>query len=508
MSVARSSWRASIFIGPPQTDACSDNRWPIKLSPRDHGFRPATNEHFNHPTTDLMAAKAAAGQRHQGALAKLFARAASCDITPRDGPVQLAGYVSRTTPTSSILDPIEISALLLEASDNRCVIFSFDLLVVGSELQSAVLAKLHHLGFGPDEIVLLASHTHCAPATDRACERLGVADAKFLQHVAEAAEGLVRQMQQMRPSEVSVDIVQGQLRHSINRRRHWPFPTIGRTYGFRLRSVSLAPNPSGPKNEQATVALLRKADDGQVLAVLWHYTCHPTAVVPNNVISSDFPGEVRRAIRGRFGEIPCLFAQGFCGNIRPDIQVSRRMSLRDRFRKVLRTIVSGPSFSSPSPEDWTRWSQSLAAAICAIAQGRPARTFSPASLRTGSASIPIADFFEGSMPAKMLTAQVINIGDEVEILALSAEANVEWERVLDEATPAPSGRVRLHAGYLGALFGYLPTAAQVGEGGYEVDGFQRLFGLSGHFKSDEIGPAVIGCVKRAFQNADRAAKPF
>ena len=30
--------------------------------------------------------------------------------------------------------------------------------------------------------------------------------------------------------------------------------------------------------------------------------------------------------------------------------------------------------------------------------------------------------------------------------------------------PGPNGNVRLYAGYLGALFGYLPTAAQVPEG--------------------------------------------
>jgi hypothetical protein len=80
---------------------------------------------------------------------------------------------------------------------------------------------------------------------------------------------------------------------------------------------------------------------------------------------------------------------------------------------------------------------------------------------------------------------------------------VGWERILDEAVPIPPGRVRLYAGYLGALFGYLPTAAQVPEGGYEVVGFQPLFGLSGRFEPGRIGPAVIGCVKSAFADLDR-----
>lgn len=107
------------------------------------------------------------------------------------------------------------------------------------------------------------------------------------------------------------------------------------------------------------------------------------------------------------------------------------------------------------------------------------------------------------MPDKMLAAQIVRIGEELEIVSLSAEATVGWERILDEVVPVDSGRIRLYAGYLGALFGYLPTAAQVPEGGYEVAGFQALFGLSGDFKSDRIGPAVAGCVKSAFEDLQR-----
>ena len=106
----------------------------------------------------------------------------------------------------------------------------------------------------------------------------------------------------------------------------------------------------------------------------------------------------------------------------------------------------------------------------------------------------------------MLAAQVVRIGEELEIVALSAEPSVEWQRTLDEAVPVPSGRIRLYAGYLGALFGYLPTAAQIPQGGYEVEGFQPLFGLSGHFKPDRIGPAIAGCVTDAFEDLERAKR--
>ena len=440
--------------------------------------------------------------RETGFSARLLARAACCDVTPRDRPVWLAGYAF-DAPISTVLDPIEISALLLECGGQRCLIFSFDLMLVGTELQNLIHSRLEPLGFAPDEMVHLASHTHNAPATDQACHRLGLPDVQFVGDAAAAAEQLVHRILRQQPSEVSVDIFRGRLDHSINRRRYWPFPTIGRRYGFKLTSVLFSPNPSGPKNEEATVALFRRADDGQVLGVLWHYTCHPTAVVPVDVISADYPGQVRRALRARFGEIPCVFAQGFCGDIRPNITVSQKPGWPKRLRGMFRTLASGPMFELPSADDWTRWSRSLAAGVCDIARGSPVKTFSITSLQTGSAEIPLGDFFTGSTPDKRLVVQMVRIGEELEIVALSAEVTVEWQRILDEAMPAPEGPIRLYAGYLGALYGYLPTAAQVPEGGYEVQGFQPLFGLSGCFEPASIGSAVAGCVKTAFENLQR-----
>ena len=37
-------------------------------------------------------------------------------------------------------------------------------------------------------------------------------------------------------------------------------------------------------------------------------------------------------------------------------------------------------------------------------------------------------------------------------------------------------------------------------------GFQQLFGLSGHFEADRIEPAVIGCVRRAFDDLESRVK--
>jgi hypothetical protein len=427
----------------------------------------------------------------------LFARSASCDVTPRDRPVRLAGYAARTIPVSTILDPIEISAVLLEGAGARCLIFSFDLMIVGSELQSMIVARLAKHGFQPNEIILLASHTHFAPATDAACARLGVPETQFVNDVAAAAEGLLLRMLRESASEVTLEVSQGRLNHSINRRRAWPFPTLGR-YGLRLKSIAMAPDPQGTTDEVATVLLLRRINGAEVIGIIWHYTCHPTAVIPDNAVSSDFPGAVRRALRARFGDVACVFAQGFCGDISPKLRPStRKPGLRERLGRMVRKVMSGPTFPAAAAEEWTRWSENLAARVVEIAQDPAEKKTSPAGLAIGSASVPLGDFFDGSAPDKPLTAQAVRLGDAFELIALSAEVTVEWRDIIDRAVPVPHGRIRLYAGYLGALFGYLPTAVQIGQGGYEVKGFQRLFGLSGKFNAEKITPAVIDCVKQA-----------
>jgi hypothetical protein len=420
--------------------------------------------------------------------------------------VRLAGYASRRTPATHILDPIEISALLLECGETRCLIFSFDLMIVGSELADMIRSKLRPRGFEAPDIVLLASHTHTAPATDRACVNLGVADPLLLEGLAEAADNLVRRMEDENPAEIDLSLFQGRLHHSINRRRFWPFPTAGRTYGFRLSSFSMAPNPSGPVDERARVALLRRIGDDEPVAVLWHYTCHPTAVVPDNAISADYPGTIRRTLRERFGDIPCIFVQGFCGDIRPNMASSLRPGWRGRLWQLARRLVSGPGFATCTADDWTRWSQSMAAAIRDILTAGPAPTLTTDSLQCGAASLPLDRFFSGSTPDKDLAVQIVRIGKQLEIIALSAEVTLSWQGILDAAVPPADGCIRLHAGYAGALFGYLPTAAQIAEGGYEVEGFQPLFGLSGHFEADRIEAAVIGCIRRAFDDLDSKVK--
>jgi len=264
----------------------------------------------------------------------------------------------------------------------------------------------------------------------------------------------------------------------------------------------MAPEPDGATDERATVILLRRTDNDTVMAAIWHYACHATAVVPPNAVSADFPGAVRRALRRQLGDVPCVFVQGFCGDISPKI-MRAPSPLSSRLRSLMRLPITGPTFPSSTPDDYIRWSEGLAAAVVRIAQSRMDRPPATGSLATGLADVALSSLFQGRTPDKPLTVQTLRLG-AIELMALSAEVTMEWQPILESKVPPRDGTLRLYAGYLGTLYGYLPTPDQIRQGGYEVTGFQHLFGLSGRFDADKIVPAVVDCVKRAVDDLERA----
>jgi hypothetical protein len=227
--------------------------------------------------------------------------------------------------------------------------------------------------------------------------------------------------------------------------------------------------------------------------------------VPNDVISADYPGAIRALLRGRFGNIPCLFAPGFCGDITPRLVPSAlRQTLGERFASFRRMVIAGYMWPVTSSADSVAWRESLVNRFGAIIDGGVSQTLRPMCLQSGSSAIPLGAFFTGTAPDKKLTVQILRLGEELEIFALSAEPTVEWQAILNDAAPRASQAIRLYTGYLGEVFGYLPTASQVTEGGYEVNGFQSLFGMSGRFDQNRILSAVTGCVKQAIDDLERA----
>jgi hypothetical protein len=81
-----------------------------------------------------------------------------------------------------------------------------------------------------------------------------------------------------------------------------------------------------------TVSVMRiDDDDGQAIATLVHYSCHPTTAGPGNrLLSADYPGVTRRVVEAALGGT-CLFLQGSAGDVGPiggftaDLRIHQRL---------------------------------------------------------------------------------------------------------------------------------------------------------------------------------------
>jgi hypothetical protein len=75
----------------------------------------------------------------------------------------------------------------------------------------------------------------------------------------------------------------------------------------------------------------------------------------------------------------------------------------------------------------------------------------------------------------------VELGRQLRFVCVSAE--ITWPHA-DMMKRAVSDKSVWPVGYIDAAFGYIPTQAMVAVGGYEVVGFQPLFGVKGEFHAD------------------------
>jgi hypothetical protein len=259
----------------------------------------------------------------------------------------------------------------------------------------------------------------------------------------------------------------------------------------------MAPNSSGRADTDGDL-LVARASDGRTLAVIWRYACHPVTFPQRLSISAEYPGVVRNAVRSQCGgAVPVLFWQGFAGDIRP--RLGTKPSLRDLPAIMLR----GPRFVPVPADAWQAWSQDMAERVVASMASPDGWTRLDAKLSTASSSLPTAQFISGSSSGKAFRLQSVSFGSSLTVVFASAEVVGKHADVL-----ASLGGNAIGVGYAGDVFGYLPTAEQVREGGYEGSDWFGLFGIGHGFKRnpDEVWAECVAALANEMK-ASRSNAP-
>jgi hypothetical protein len=408
---------------------------------------------------------------------------AHIDITP-PAPVPLAGVEGRSQPWRAIATHLEANAFVLGVGRDRTLWVAADLLYFGPDLVDAVERCAEQFGVPGEQVIVAASHTHFAPATDRTKPRLGVIDRAYAEFVEAQLRRLVRDVLSATAVPVQVELARMPADLNVNRRRRWPLPTLTRD-GLTLGpSTVMAPAPDAPRD--AFVDALRFVDiEGVVRGVAWKFACHPVCFPDASSVSAEFPGVARKRLRQQLAsDLPVLFLQGFTGDVRPWLPGSR--SLKDRVQVLRR----GPGFGEVALPEWTTWANAIAELLCTgVLQGAARRVTAP--VQFGCIDLSMGDLVDAALNPEVVLrpfrVQRLAFGEHLEILFVAAEVCSPYLELFG------AGERTLCVGYTAHVFGYLPSQRQVREGGYEGKGYFVRFGLHGTLRPG-FERAVVGAV--------------
>ncbi len=226
-------------------------------------------------------------------MAALQAGAAEVVVTPPIGG-ELEGYGARTEVSTGIHDDLYAHVLVLDDGVIRAGIVSVDVIGLDRAMVQRIRSAAAELaGIPAEHLMLLATHTHGGP---RGLITLRTG----------ADEALI---------EITARHVIGAIRTAASRLRP------ARVYLGHGRVEGVAQNrrfPDGP-TDPTLHALRVDGDDGEPIAALVRFTCHPTVMNFDNLqITADYPGQVYRIVKSVLGPgTPVLFANGACGDINP-----------------------------------------------------------------------------------------------------------------------------------------------------------------------------------------------
>jgi hypothetical protein len=391
------------------------------------------------------------------------------DITPAPG-LRLQGHWS-TNPSIGVQDPLEIRAIVFNKDTTSVAIVSMDLIGITRATTESIRAKIvRRCAIPADHVLLMASHTHSGPAM-RANGDL-IPDRAFVEMVEQRVVDAVAEAQEkLEPATVGLGC--GSASFNVNRR---PVPGVAGEF---------QPNFAEIVDRRVRVLRIDRAS-GEPLAALFHFSCHPTTKRGSDGwISPDYPGIARTKIE-QWMKCPAIFLQGCCGNIRPlmvneknEFVAANREQLHAIAQQLARAVRDAAGNLNTAPAD------DLAS--------REAEVFLPfgapksnEELRTIAAGTSPVDLLvkapwarktmdliaRNALPTgRTAHLQSMRIGP-LQILAIPGEPVQEIghavERVLRPLTDAQE---IWSCGYANDSIGYLCTARQHEQGGYEPNAY-------------------------------------
>ena len=437
-------------------------------------------------------------------------------ITPPHG-IYLVGFAARSGGARDVHTDLTATTLILDDGNEKLVLISLDLLALNWETVDAIKAGITaRLGISAKNIRLFCSHTHSGPVAwppykpsikDKAkyyLSRLMLyveepLSTKGIMTNALYCDWLVKSVTasaaRAAANPVKAEISHGRAECSIgiNRRELLPDGTI--TIGHRKDGIV-----------DKDVDIVQISSRRKPFVTIVNYACHACVLGEDSyVISADWPGAMRSKVEKELGGL-CMFIQGACANINPDVEWSddNRPDVERLGGVVAKAVIEAAGKLKkirPSPLSASTVEVKAYVVVPAGMERLSVKKIYRTMLKKGAAMlmegmvIPefmIDPFLEVRYPWKGILFRdengyftpiqtgVLRIGD-IAIASVAMETFTETGIETKKASPSP---ITLFAGYTDGMTGYLPTAEEIPLGGYEVDVVPYIYKLPGTFRLD------------------------
>ena len=353
-------------------------------------------------------------------------------------------------------------------------IVSIDTLFLDADFQMQLQSRLR----SDTRLVLVASHTHFAPALAKSVASLGAVDEDYFESVLDCIADAIKSEEAAAFSDVGYFTTPTNL--TINRRLEGFNLDYGKLRRGRIsfrNGISLAKNASGMVDPNLRCISFFDAD-GAPIGCIWSLAAHAAFEDTYGAISADFPGHVRAFLKTRFGpKFVSIFVPGLAGSAIPNSPAKSFIRMTNKER-ILRMLPFHHAIQPLDPVGYENWSEQVGELIAERLLSLDYKPVKDSKVSYGRLqSQPI--FNDEKRGGLRLDLSFVQLGNEVEILVSNGELLGEWKPLLDQL-PASRG-MRMVSGYgAGACF-YVPPTSEIRRGGYEVDRFREAFGLEGEF---------------------------
>ncbi len=421
----------------------------------------------------------------------LRAGAAAVDITPQEFPVNMPGGFSANFAEGAH-DPLFARALVLDDGATTLALVVVDNLGVAREVgDEAKALAAEKTGIPPERILLAATHTHSAPASNVTDgPEPAVAYRKVL--LEGIVESIARAHEALRPAAV------GHGAHPLPEEvfnRRWflkpgkmtpnPFGEMDQVRMNPATSPDVLDRPAGPTDPDVTILSVRDATSRRPLALFANYTLHYVGATPSGLVSADYFGEFARLMPSRLRageEFVAMMSNGASGDINniPFLVTRPPREPFEQIRIVARKAADAAWFAH---QDIETHRSDARLGMLQREVTLPMRRPTEEQIAWANAVLAVTDEAERAKLPRLAEAyarrtlnlakddetlnvlvQAVRIGD-LAVCALPFEVLVEIGLDLKQRSPFPRTMV---LGVTNGYNGYLPTPEQHKLGGYET----------------------------------------